>query len=232
LLAELFINIKDMKTMATVAFSAALLLAVGSVFADPITGLFNTGVDGSGSPLPDGTVGDPHYSLIAVPSGTTTIRIRSESGGFPIPPWIEDNLISAWIAPDMINTVGSPGQYMYRTTFDLTGCDPSTAQITGRWSADNTGVQILINGDDTGNWPTSSDFRVFDTFSVMSGFIAGENTLDFVVNNSGVDLNPTGLRVEMTGSATVNITPDAGSSLALLGGAFAMLGALGRKFRK
>ena len=67
--------------------------------ADPV---FNTGVNGSGAPLTDGTVGDPHYTLIAVPDGSTTdIRVRTSAGGPPVTnAWLGDDSISAWIGPN------------------------------------------------------------------------------------------------------------------------------------
>ena len=43
----------------------------------------------------------------------------------------------------------SGGEYVYRTTFDLTGFDPTTAMISGIWSADDRGIDILINGTST-----------------------------------------------------------------------------------
>ena len=36
--------------------------------------------------LNDGVVGDPHYTLIATPGGTSAIRIRSGAGGYPVAP--------------------------------------------------------------------------------------------------------------------------------------------------
>jgi hypothetical protein len=40
--------------------------------------------------------------------------------------------------------------YIYETTFDVTGFDPSTVRLIGRWATDNEGVNILINGISTG----------------------------------------------------------------------------------
>ena len=78
-------------------------LCAGTAHASPIT-LFNTGVNASGTPLPDGTIGDPHWSLMVVPVGSTSdIRIRTSAGGFPISPagpWIGDDGLSAWIGPN------------------------------------------------------------------------------------------------------------------------------------
>ena len=53
---------------------------LGEAKAGPINTLFNTGVDAAGTPLPDDTIGDPHYSLFSVPSGTTELRVRTSAG--------------------------------------------------------------------------------------------------------------------------------------------------------
>jgi hypothetical protein len=181
---------------------AGLCLFAAQANAAPITSLFNTGVDASGTPLPDGTIGDPHYVLAVVPGGTTDIRVRTSAGGFPIPPYIPDDSLSAWIGPNNDPSVDGPGGlYDYKTTFDLTGFDPATASISGGWSSDNDGVAILLNGVNTGNPPTSFiQFAIgFAPFSISTGFVPGINTLDFLVDNGG---GPTALRVEMSGSAS------------------------------
>src|SRR5262249_46915482 len=69
--------------------------------------------------------------------------------------------------------------------------------ISGLWAQDNSGVDILINGVSTGQ--LGGGFGGFTAFAINSGFVAGTNTIDFIVNNGG---GPTGLRVEMTGSAS------------------------------
>ncbi len=46
--------------------------------------------------------------------------------------------------------------------------------------------------------PASS---AFTPFVISSGFVAGENTMDFIVNNGGSSRNPTGLRVDLSGTA-------------------------------
>lgn len=202
---------------------AAFTLATAA-YAGPIN-IFNTGVDAGGTPLPDGTIGDAHYSLIVVPGGTTTIRVLTSAGGFPIGPWIGDNSTSAWIGPDNDTDADGPaGDYIYRTTFDLTGLIFGTASLSGLWSTDDGGVDILINGVSTGQ--TSGGFTAFSGFSINSGFIAGVNTLDFVVNNGG---GPTGLRVEVSGSATdISSTPEP-ASFVLFGAGFAGIFMLRRR---
>jgi hypothetical protein len=172
-----------------------------------IPGLFNTGVDSLRRPLPDDSP-DPHYTIAAGPV-TGTAYAATSGQGFPIPPWLGDNSISAWIGPttDTWAAGGTSANYSYQTTFDLTGYDPATARIVGQWSTDNNGMDILINGQSTGQ-PNTAQFTSFSPFRINSGFINGVNTLTFVVNNAdGPGDNPTGLRVEMEGSVGVLSSP-------------------------
>ncbi len=190
-----------------------LAFEVGHAQGAIITTLFNTGVDASGAVLPDGTIGDPHYTLTSVPSGSTDIRVITSASNFPIPPYLGDNSLSRWIGPNNDPDLNSPpGNYVYETTFDLTGLNPSTASISGAWSSDNDGVDIKINGVSIGTVATSfTQFSSgFAPFTITSGFVSGLNTLEFVIHNGGSapgdnsgNANPSALRVEMSGTAAV-----------------------------
>ena len=195
---------------ATSCFTLILVL-IGSAQAAPIN-IFNTGVDANGDVVAGGTVGDEHYTLTSDPNGTITgIKTATAiSEGYPIGPWLGDNSLSSWIGPNTVDLVGPGGLFTYQTTFDLSGLDHTTASILGRWATDDQGIDILINGTATGN--TSASFGVFTDFTINSGFIAGVNTLDFVVTNGH---GPTGLRVEITNANAVAV--DEPYALALLG---------------
>ncbi len=207
------------------ALTSALLVPVAASHAEPITTLFNTGVDAFGTPLSNGA-SEIHYTLTSVPSGPTAVRVATSANGFPIPPWLGDDAASAWIGPNSDSSLDGPvGSYDYRTTFSLSGFVPSSASISGFWSTDNEGVDILLNGVATGqSIPSAASYTSFTPFDLTSGFVSGTNTLDFIVNNDG---GPTGLRVEVTGTATPLPIPEP-ASIALVGTALLGIGALRR----
>ncbi len=168
-------------------------------------GLFNSGVTNTGALLPNLAV-DPHYTLTTVPPASmlgpqSYVTDRTKS---PIVagPYLPDGPNSQWLSPQADQSTGSAaGNYVYHTTIDLTGYDPSTAIITGRWASDDVGSQIKLNGVLTAA-PPSNSFSTFTPFTISTGFVAGINSLDFLVNNASALPNPTGFRVEMTATAT------------------------------
>ncbi len=186
------------------------LIAGGLLQAAPIPDLFNTGVDSSGTPLAAGMT-DPHYALVASPLGASTAETGSLAGT-----WLGPDAASQWIysasGPDVV------GHIDFQTTFTLPA-DFSIASITGQFATDNEMVDIYLNGVSLGiSQPSDLGFTFWTPFSIPSGsdFIGGLNTLDFVINNDG---GPEGLRVEMTGDASVRSTvPDSCSTAFLLFG--------------
>jgi len=203
------------------------LLVMPPLAAAPIPGLFTTGVDDSGNALPLGSP-DPHYTILE--TNTNPFVLTN------IPPiYVDNSSTSQWIwqKPD-----GSPTgvTLKFRTTFNLTGFNPSTALISGLWAADNVGVDILINGISTGNnipgngGDGFSAFDRFTNFSITEGFISGLNTLDFVVQDQGVI---SGFHVgEISGTATIlesEPVPEPTATLGLL--AFGTIG-LGSALKK
>ncbi|MBI2925809.1 MAG: immunoglobulin domain-containing protein, partial [Verrucomicrobia bacterium] len=183
--------------------------SAGSVISAPVTltvlrplaGFFNVGVGADGKVLADGSV-DPHYQLITNANDPQSKdAIVEDSTLYPIVqgPWVANSEVSKWIGP-LVDPNGEPGRYVYRTTFDLTGTDPAAVHVMGKWAVDDAGVDIVLNGSSTGLQNTRA-FSSFTLFVLTSGFTAGVNTLDFVMNNGGTALNPTGLRVELRAGA-------------------------------
>jgi hypothetical protein len=112
-------------------------------------------------------------------------------------PWRDNGPVSNWIAPQAGPGNGNlNGTYVYRTTFDMTGLDPSTAAITGQFAADAL-ASVQLNHVDAG--VTSASYTTFTPFTLNHGFAPGLNTIDFTVaNGRGI----TGLRVKMSGTAS------------------------------
>jgi Flp pilus assembly protein TadG len=160
--------------------------------------VFNTGVDASGNAIGGGDkVTDPHYTLTVVPSGApSTIQI-GESGASNY--WMGAIGKSAWIGPSGGRDATQPkGSYGFKTTFDLTGYDPTTMQISGQIAGDD---QVTIQLNSAARVTTNVSYGTTTTFSLPkgSGFIGGLNALTFYVNNTG---GATGLRVDMSGTAS------------------------------
>lgn len=184
-----------------------LLLGAAVAPAALIPGLYPTGVDNAGGLLSSNTV-DPHYTLVAsADAGYPGPEAYTLSPGWPVPPWLAEGPNSRWIAPRPEQNIGNAqGNYTYRTTFDLTGYDPAKAAIQGRWAVDNGGVDIVLNGVSLGIANTWG-FTAFTNLTITSGFVAGINTLEFIVSNAPDTPNPTALRVEMLGTIEVEGEP-------------------------
>ena len=181
---------------------ALFWLLPAAVAADtrvPIPGLFNTGVDDLGVVLPLGTV-DPHYSMTGpVPSAMAINEYHN---------WITAPPGSRWIGPSDGGQSDPPGEYIYTLTFDLSGFDPASVNISGQWTSDNGSI-IRLNGIETSfSVPPIDPFRYLHSFNLTTGFVEGLNTLEFVVtNNPGSMGNPTGLLVaEIDGDGQASFT--------------------------
>ena len=210
-------------TLTAIAVAALACLATSGAQAVPVGTFYNTGVDDAQATLANNAA-ETHYVIVSTPDGSTPgVRVATLANGFPIPPWLGDNSVSAWIGPNTDSMLdGAAGQYDYRTTFDLTGFNAGAAALNGQWLADDAGVDILINGVSTGQ--TVAGFDAFQNFSVASGFIDGINTIDFLVRNES---GPTGLRVE--GALTADVPEP--MSMAILGVGLAGAG-LVRRFKR
>jgi flagellin len=155
--------------------------------ADPIsTAAGATGVDTNGNKIAIGAT-DANWTV----TGLTTSVVRVT----PNPAWAAETATSSWVGLDP----GPIGDYFYSMSFDLTGCDPNTVQISGLAATDNQG-RILVNGQDMGISFPSESFRNLQTITlqatdsgilvdgvntVPNSFVNGVNNITVKVDNSG-----------------------------------------------
>jgi hypothetical protein len=192
--------------MKVILAIAIALLTLPASAAIQISGLFNTGVDNSSALQPNLTV-DTHYSITATtapaytPDDAYTYADLAPLYALYPGSWVGNTATSQWIGPaaDIVEPSDPTwaGTYTYDLTFDLTGLDPSTAQVSGLWASDN-GSQIFLNNVFTGYTKGPAGYSSLDPFSITSGFLPGLNTLRFLVAND-LDVppivNPSGLQV-------------------------------------
>lgn len=210
--------------IAAAAISATLALGAISAHAATISGLSNTGVGTSGS-------ADSHYTLRAASSDTNlagAVPIITYDNQWPISPWMANDATSKWITPTSNQAQSfdawSGGTYIYTMLFDLSGYQAASASFSGRIAADNA-VSILLNKQVISS---ASGFSDWTGFAANGGFVDGVNRLDFVVTNWAQNSgNPTGLRVEFTGSSVAAV-PEPATYAMLLGG-LALIGTAARR---
>jgi PEP-CTERM motif len=201
--------------------SAFVLSAIVGLSQKPARATLIPTVESTGQGLSVGVV-DPNFTIVSVPAGATlnpggaTDTIAPISGFYVAPP-----VGTQWIGPNLSNIQDEPaGNYDFQTTFSLSGFDPTTAQITGTVYADNSVVDIKLNGVSLGI--SGGSFSVGVPYTIVGGFLSGTNTLDFIVNNAVASgTNPMALLVSQVGSATAtsSAVPEPSSLvLASLGG--------------
>jgi hypothetical protein len=197
------------RSSCIVTFS--IILTIASVTssinaATLLPGLFDTGLDDTGTPLSVG-MNDPHYSLV---SGPVLENWKASASN---PSWLANTPTSQWLTPTGSGSDTHPsGMYSLQLTFDLVGYDPKNVSISGQWATDNVG-EIYLNGSDTGI-SAPDEFLAWNPFTLSTGLVAGPNVIEFrVVNVDSAPPDPVGLRVEFTSIQAVP-EPD---SIGLLG---------------
>jgi hypothetical protein len=192
-------NAGDYTLQATNSAGSITTTPVHVTVNQPVPGLFNTGVDDNGVALADGET-DPHYKLITNPHVESDAAIVEDSTAFPIVagPWVANTATSKWIGPSLNTVDGAIGIYTYRTVINLTNRDPKSVVILGQWATDNPGRDILVNGVSTGNAqsPGFSSYTPFAIYGTNTTFLAGTNSIDFIVENVDA-IGYTGLRVDI-----------------------------------
>jgi len=125
------------------------------------------------------------------------------------PNWVVPGDNARWIGPKPFEPTLSDadGWYIYELKFNITGTAPSNVSINGKWATDNSG-EIWLNGvlmaAMGGTDSAYVGFASLADFALTSGFVSGQNTLQFKVYNfPQVEGNPTGLLVTDMGAVVV-----------------------------
>ncbi len=224
------------------SFSAVIsAMGVLSATALPIEGLWNTGVDASGTPQGVG-FNEVHYTA-TLPLGSDPryeFRTVAKPGSY-----VSNPTDAAWIGPSLTADEGAlvddpVGTYVYKMLFSLEGISPSSALISGMWSSDNWS-SIWLNGVETAYQLGKEDFRTLTSFNLYDGIlgISGDpiyfdpviNSLEFHVINARGSGNPSALLVSGL-SGTGQSVADGGSMVLMVGGAFAAMFAVSRAFAR
>ena len=158
----------------------------------------STGTDSSGSLLSEGAL-DPNWT-VTKPGATVAVQAFATKAIAP-PSWFPNRSTSRWISSALDSGLGDlPGNYSYRTSFDLTGFDPTSVQIKMQISVDDELVDIKLNNQSVGlkiSGPGGIPFRFSHGMQISSGFISGINTLEFIVFNQGTVNNPTAIQAQL-----------------------------------
>lgn len=153
-------------------------------------------------PFYSSTDADP--STPGVDGWTVATHVGGADGqlsSFPTSGFVAASQISGrpgWMANNASGTNGYIGLwtfFVFRQAFDLTGYDPNTVSLTFRWGADDSGEGFA----DRGTWKpkfrlnggalvdgTGGYYTLGPVVNLTSGFLPGENTIDFYVEGNGV----------------------------------------------
>jgi hypothetical protein len=254
-------------TMNAVLWTTGRLLAVGfalliplAASASPVTapvptpgfptptvrGLTGTGMAAPGVPFVVGSI-DTNWTfgqratLGPTPSnlsGAMSVVANPTTNG-----WVGNTGRSQWIQPHGVNPTS--GYFYYQASFDLTGQDLSSFELSFRMTADDAIEQVLLNdwvtpfsdeggpGDPLhGRWSDQIVIGADDGPGHASPFRDGMNTLTFVVRND--DSDSTGLQVQFAPlRGGPNAVPNPEPMTLALFGALSLAGVVGaRRMRK
>jgi hypothetical protein len=142
---------------------------------------------GTGFALDRGAA-DPHWELVDI-SSDANFKPQPAVVADPLPIYLRPGSDGAqWISKSQsLRVMPDACRCTYRTHFDLTGFDASTARIEGRILVDDYVAEIRLNGT---KLPAPAGARgpyryaKWLDFRMEEGFIEGDNTLEVVVENS------------------------------------------------
>jgi hypothetical protein len=154
-------------TMRKIGFLLALALLMSVAAFGATFTINNTGLGTAGAV-------DSFWSITS-PSAGSAYKVTGSPSSYPFPVWSSDNATSGWIAPQPTYVTTTPGTkdasgaWVFTTTFSLTGLDPTTAIIAGRWQADDQGSNITLNGHALSLTTPLDQFVSWTSFSIGAG---------------------------------------------------------------
>ncbi len=191
--------------------------AVGPVFS---TGQSDTGLS---SPVrahtnaPAGTV-DTHYRIFnnpdsnypPAPGESGTALFVSDPAQLGLGGWFANDTNSQWLSMAYPGSNRHPGgEYTNRTTFVVLD-DPNRVRVNARVAADDSVVNIFVNGVSTGiSGGSTGGYSA--PFTLSGPFIRDLNTIDFVVTNASVGY--VGFRAQLSMALVPTVGPTNSSQL-------------------
>ena len=190
---------KRMGSIGAMALGMVFALA-GMAWADDVPGVDATGVDADGLVVAPGTA-DLHWDIVQSDDAriaTPTAAIAASPHRAHFDNDAPGTIGSSWVAASSSTASAvSGGDHHFQAEVDLTGFDPSTAVLSGRFASDNEIVDVFVNGVSQGI--AGSSFSSWTDFTLDTDFQDGTNTVTFVVNNQGD--GAMGFRLEWSGTA-------------------------------